>query len=1027
MSTYLTNFNRKHYHHHMRIILLATLLFFTELILAQDIMTIAAKIVDSETQEPIEFVNVGFIDKGIGTVSNIEGKFKLTFEKSAIGKKDFLQISSIGYETRKISYEKLKDFTSYLVNIPMKPSQTVLSQVVIKNEKRVTGVIGSTSPTAKDMGYWRNKDGLGGEIASVIRVRKEQTKLHQLNFHIIENLADSLLIRVNVYDYEGGEPGKNLLNSNIYHTVRKNSKKESIDLEDYNIIVNDDIVVSIELIESYGTTLYFSISANAYGGTSFTRRFSQDHWEVYTSIGMSFNLKTSYPANSKDKQIVQRPKVGKLKLYWDTSLMMQNRLQKEELSLLSKYLKEQGDLSVEVIKFKGGSHSAKEFEIRNGKSKALLEYLKESIYEGVADYSEVLKENDFGATAALVFTHGNSLMEPLSSNIGIPVFCINTVKDANHLNLQEISFVSGGHYINLSNYGVKPALQAMLDEMDDSELYLNNSGSTNQKGKYYGTVFNSQGPVQGASILIKNTFKEVVSDVEGNYSIDASEEDVLVVNYLGMIEKEVALSETKKVHIELKPDGELFKEVVIQGKSEKEPVNTPFGMKNPDAIGYSLGQIIEAKDINPSYTELKQILNWGVGINAISSGALEGIPVKYSFRKFDGASFGNSTFAAIVYDDIVYDQNLPGVIPPDINVQNIERITLLKSAAGTIRYGSAAAFGAIIIESKDYAKSNKWKIKEKKESALATGNDYIEKVPDIDSNLTSSDYLHNLKTAASFEEAKMMYRKELEKMNNPTIPFYLDASACFLKWDRNYAFTIASNILEVAKENPKALRALAYQLETMGHLRQAQYVYEQLLKLRPKQLQCFRDLALIYQKNGEYEKAFDLYRHMTTNAIEGIDFTRVHTLVENEFRRFLARHKSEVNYQDLSNDLLEVGFHYDTRLVFEWTDPMAEFDVQFVSPEKKFFNWSHNKFDSKDRILDMNEQGYSMEEFIIDDADSGEWLINIKYLGDEPALNPTYLRYTVYKNYGLENETQTVKIVKLYRQKNKVTLDTFLN
>ena len=112
--------------------------------------------------------------------------------------------------------------------------------------------------------------------------------------------------------------------------------------------------------------------------------------------------------------------------------------------------------------------------------------------------------------------------------------------------------------------------------------------------------------------------------------------------------------------------------------------------------------------------------------------------------------------------------------------------------------------------------------------------------------------------------------------------------------------------------------------------------------------------------------------------------------------------------------------------MFEWNDPNTEFQFQFVDPNKKFFKWEHSLFETKARMLDEIKNGYHMEEFIIDDAVSGEWIINIENFSNEPETNPTYLKYTVYKNYGLENETKKVKVVKLFDQKQKVTLDSFV-
>ena len=58
--------------------------------------------------------------------------------------------------------------------------------------------------------------------------------------------------------------------------------------------------------------------------------------------------------------------------------------------------------------------------------------------------------------------------------------------------------------------------------------------------------------------------------------------------------------------------------------------------------------------------------------------------------------------------------------------------------------------------------------------------------------------------------------------------------------------------------------------------------------------------------------------------------------------------------------------------------------------------------------------------------DKGEWIINLECFSEESSTNPTYLKYTVFKNYGLPKETKEVHIIKLFQYQQKVTLDKFM-
>ncbi|MBT8305285.1 MAG: hypothetical protein KJP09_12495, partial [Bacteroidia bacterium] len=230
---------------------------------------------------------------------------------------------------------------------------------------------------------------------------------------------------------------------------------------------------------------------------------------------------------------------------------------------------------------------------------------------------------------------------------------------------------------------------------------------------------------------------------------------------------------------------------------------------------------------------------------------------------------------------------------------------------------------------------------------------------------------------------------------------------------------------QIAYYNPKALKALAYKLEEKLIHEEAKLVYQRIAVLRPNDVQSYRDLALSYVANGNYQEAMTLYKQMLANDKPNVDFSAIESTIINEIKHLVANHRQEVNYKDLHPDLLSVKFKSDVRFVFDWNDPNSEFEFQFVNPQKKFYTWAHTKFDNMERMTDEIQKGYHTEEYIIDDADKGEWIINIRNLSEEDTENPTYLKYTVYTNYGLPDETKEVKVVKLYQLENKVTLDKF--
>jgi uncharacterized protein YfaP (DUF2135 family) len=99
---------------------------------------------------------------------------------------------------------------------------------------------------------------------------------------------------------------------------------------------------------------------------------------------------------------------------------------------------------------------------------------------------------------------------------------------------------------------------------------------------------------------------------------------------------------------------------------------------------------------------------------------------------------------------------------------------------------------------------------------------------------------------------------------------------------------------------------------------------------------------------------------------------------------------------------------YNVRLVFEWNDPEAEFNLQFVNPQKRFFNWEHNRMTSAERIKDEILNGYTSEEFeFYGEGVQGKWILNATYLDNIDATNrePLVLKCTLYQNFGYPDQS----------------------
>ncbi|MEX0290681.1 MAG: DUF2135 domain-containing protein, partial [Flavobacteriaceae bacterium] len=213
-------------------------------------------------------------------------------------------------------------------------------------------------------------------------------------------------------------------------------------------------------------------------------------------------------------------------------------------------------------------------------------------------------------------------------------------------------------------------------------------------------------------------------------------------------------------------------------------------------------------------------------------------------------------------------------------------------------------------------------------------------------------------------------------------------------------------------DNPIALKALAYQYQAEGNLAKANQIYKEVFILRPQYAQSYMDLAGSYRDIKDYKKAASLYARYDYLIGEGLikaedeGFT---AMIRREFYNLLDLHSRELSGR--SKKLKKEEFN-GTRLVFEWHDSEAEFELQFVNPEGQYFKWEHSLLANAERIKDEKLKGYSSEEYLIDDSIKGRWQVNAKYFGNK-SLTPTYLKATIYHNYGSPSQRKATLLFKL--------------
>ena len=540
----------------------------------------------------------------------------------------------------------------------------------------------------------------------------------------------------------------------------------------------------------------------------------------------------------------------------------------------------------------------------------------------------------------------------------------------------------------------------------------------------FGKIFSVKGPIQGASIKVKNSLIEAKSDFEGFFKIKADLNDILMIDYLGMIEKQVFVEDLSDKYILLKTDTQILDQVTITGTTElSDEVDTGYGKKKKKSIGFSTSTIT-SEEISPSAVTIVDAIRGkftNVQVAYDQSGAATGNKQKIYVRG-GSLSINNSASAIFDVEGFIYPD-----VPDFIDPQQIESITLLRSMSATNKYGSQGRGGVFLIKMKSLARKTQRLLNTLK----VKGNDYTEQIYSVDLDSITPFYINDYKQANSLIQAKNQFFKLQKEEYELSIPFYIESYNYFKNIDKDFAVLILKMISQKAKDNPKALKTIAYKLEESGDYDQAKILYKRLLTIRPSDEQTYRDLALIYKETKEYELAASLYNKILKNKLSQANILGLQETIVNEASHLYWTEMDKLVLTDFPLKTLKTfvpkndwnNFGYDYRIVFDWNDPAVEFNIQFVDPKKKYFNWSHTIIDDKEILEDELNYGYNTEEFIIEKSDKGKWIVNIENFSIEDESNPTYMKYTVYKNYGRPNEIRKVEVLDLSKLKQKVTLD----
>ena len=215
--------------------------------------------------------------------------------------------------------------------------------------------------------------------------------------------------------------------------------------------------------------------------------------------------------------------------------------------------------------------------------------------------------------------------------------------------------------------------------------------------KVTGKVLDQSGePVIGGSVSQKGASNGTVTDIDGDFSLNAPEGTTLTFSYLGYLTESVVVKDNTPLTIRLKEDVQKLNEVVVIGYGTRERKNItgaidqvgsnvisdrPVGNSMQALQGLSANLIIQQKSMNPNDNQMN------INVRGIST--------------------MNNNDPLIVIDGLISDTNTLNSLNPN----DIENVTVLKDAGSAAIYGSRSANGVVLITTKQGSKTGKPVIK----------------------------------------------------------------------------------------------------------------------------------------------------------------------------------------------------------------------------------------------------------------------------------------------------------------------------
>ncbi len=451
---------------------------------------------------------------------------------------------------------------------------------------------------------------------------------------------------------------------------------------------------------------------------------------------------------------------------------------------------------------------------------------------------------------------------------------------------------------------------------------------------------------------------------------------------------------------------------IVQGSSMPDFTASASGLQDVVVVGYSAMQkrsmtgavtYVHSNELQGAGT-IEQALQGRVpGLTVTQNTSAPGSGSGILIRGISSLSGNNAPL--YILDGIP----VSGDINDLVNVNHVSNITVLRDVQAAALYGSRAANGAIVIQTRavrNYPYNNyhgKYRLKDMEDVA----------------------YMQEMNQVPLVEKVAAYERMRIEHGTEPG--FYFDiAEHFFVQGLQKQAFEILLNAAEAGSGRETVQHAIAYVLESWKMYKEAINVYKPLIKDNPRNLSLHRDLAWVNYQDGNYQAAVDiLYDAIKTGGqFEAADGSEQKATMLYEMNEIIAMHRDSINILRIPPALVK-SYPGELRIVLDCNRNNFSL-MKVIEPGGKMV--TENKISPLTNGFIYGSAGYyyggnKTMVYQAQNAKPGKYKVRVNfygypYLGDAPS----FIRVKTFKHFGKPNQTIEIENVIMDNQYGEIEI-----